>query len=77
MTETEAEIAEDTRVEAVELEVTIQQQYDAIEGITVVTSLQYSPCHQSLPCSSRTVMNCYSFFSCFNISKNINTNVFY
>ena len=32
LAETEAEIAEDTRVEAQELEVIIQQQYDAIQG---------------------------------------------
>jgi len=32
LAETEAEIAEDTRIEALELEMVIQQQYNAIQG---------------------------------------------
>ena len=32
LAETEAEVAEDTRIEALELELIIQQQYNAIQG---------------------------------------------
>jgi len=50
LAETEAEIAEDTRVEARELEVIIQQQHNAIQGISClvvnnITGLFGSPCH--------------------------------
>jgi len=45
--ETEAEIAEDTRVEAQELELIIQQQHNAIQGTSYFTVSKMTKIHVS------------------------------